>query len=361
VKAAILIGLATITSVVLVYLLFWPVPIDPVAWTPPEAPPMDGVYEPNHSLASIERLGEGVCIGPEDVAVDEEGRIYAGMEDGRIVRFRPDGTCPEVFVDTGGRPLGLHFDGVGNLLVCDLYRGLLSFTPDGTVTVLATQEGGLPFQQTNDVDVSADGTVYFSDSSFTTSDTMLEILEQRPHGRLLSYDPTLGEVDCLLDGLYYANGVAVSPDGSFVLVVETGRYRVRRYWLGGPRQGEEEVFIDNLPGFPDGISSDGEGTFWLALLFPRYALVDSLWQRPFLRKVVARLPEGLLSNTPRYGFVLGLNQDGQVIHNLQDPEGTYAGVSSVTEHGGMLYLGSLVEDAIGRLPTPESDGDSVLE
>lgn len=354
-RSELLIGLVTITGALLAYLLLWPVPIDPVAWTPPEAPSMTGLYEPNRFLSSVERLGEGTGVGPEDAAIDKKGQIYAGMEDGRIVRFQPDGTRPEVFANTGSRPLGLHFDGAGNLIVCDLHRGLLSVAPDGTVTVLASQQGELPFQQTNDVDITADGTIYFSDSSFKTFDTMLELLEQRPHGRLLSYDPTRGEVNCVLDGLYYANGVAVSPDGSFVLVVETGRYRVQRYWLSGPRQGEEEVFIDNLPGFPDGISSDGKGTFWLALLFPRYALVDDLWRRPFLRKVVARLPEGLLSNTPRYGFVLGLDQDGRVVHNLQDPEGTYAGISSVTEHEGMLYLGSLVEDAIGRLPAPQRE------
>ena len=351
-KTEILIGLAIVTGALLVYLLFWPVPIDPIAWAPPEAPPMDGIYAPNRILASVERLGEGAAVGPEDVAVDDLGRIYAGMEDGRIVRFQPEGTAAEVFANTRGRPLGFHFDESGDLIVCDLYKGLLSISPEGDITILATEEAGLPFRQTNDVDIAADGTIYFSDSSFQTSSTLLEMLGQRPHGRLLAYDPDTGVVRRLLGDLCYANGVAISPGQSFVLVVETGRYRVWRYWLTGSRRGEAEVFIDNLPGFPDGISSDGKGIFWLALLFPRYALVDYLWQRPFLRKVVARLPQGLLSSAPRYGFVLGLDVEGRVIHNLQDPAGTYAGISSVTEHEGMLYLGSLTEDAVGRLPTP---------
>ena len=348
----ILIGLTVVAGALLAYLLLWPVPIDPVAWTPPEAPPLDGIYAPNRALASAERLGEGAGMGPEDVAVDGLGCIYAGMEDGRILRFQPDGSNVEVFADTGGRPLGLHFDKSGHLIVCDLCKGLLSISPDGSTTILATEEAGLPFRQTNDVDVASDGTIYFSDSSFKTSDTLLELLEQRPHGRLLAYDPGAGNVRRLLGDLCYSNGVAVSPDQTFVLVVETGRYRVWRYWLAGSRQGEAEVFIDNLPGFPDGISSDGEGAFWLALLSPRHAVVDYLWKRPFLRKIIARLPQGLLSSAPRYGFVLGLDRDGRVIHNLQDPAGTYAGISSVTEHEGMLYLGSLTEDAIGRLPVP---------
>lgn len=51
----------------------------------------------------------------------------------------------------------------------------------------------------------------------------------------------------------------------FVLVNETYRYRIVRYWLKGPKAGTHEVFIDNLPGFPDNISSNRKGTFWLAL------------------------------------------------------------------------------------------------
>ena len=85
------------------YLFFWPMPIDPVAWTPPKAPDLAGIYEPNELQASAERLGEGAGIGPEDVAVDDEGRIYGGIEDGRILRFQADGSRPEVFTDTGGR------------------------------------------------------------------------------------------------------------------------------------------------------------------------------------------------------------------------------------------------------------------
>jgi strictosidine synthase len=50
--------------------------------------------------------------------------------------------------------------------------------------------------------------------------------------------------------------------------------------------------------------------------------------------------------------VLGIDQDGNVVHNLQDPAASFTQVTSVQEHEGMLYLGSLVEDAIGRLPAP---------
>ena len=349
-----IICIVVIIGLPLLYLLFWPVPIDPAAWTPSAAPALTGAYEPNNRLASVARLGEGACIGPEDIAIDDRGRSYSGMVDGRILRFQPDGSNPEVFADTGGVPLGLRFDAAGNLVVADCVKGLLAIDPKGSVTVLSTEQGGVPFRFTNDVDIAADGTIYFSDASFKFSleHIMADLMEHRPNGRLLAYDPKTKTTRLVLDKLYFANGVAVSPDQSFVLVAETGKYRVQRYWLTGSRQGESEIFIDNLPGFPDGISSNGKDTFWLALVSPRDPSVDALLPRPFVRKIIMRLPEAMMPAAKNYGFVLGLDTDGRVVHNLQDPSGAYAQITNVVEYKGMLYLGSLVENAIGRLPVP---------
>ena len=350
-----LVGLAGLVTLLLLYLLFWPVPIDPIAWTPPEAPALEGIYQPNRLLASVERLGEGTGIGPEDVAVDSQGRIYGGMEDGRIIRFLPDGSQPELLADTEGRPLGLHFDETGNLIVADAKNGLLSIAPDGSITVLSTEADGVPFGLTDDIDIAADGTIYFSDASFKFSfeEFTEELMEHRPNGRLMAYDPETKTTRVLMDSLNFANGVAVAPDQTSVVVVETGKYRVWRYWLSGPREGQSEILIDNLPGFPDGISSNGKGTFWLPLVSPRLADVDNIMlPRPFLRKIIMRLPESMLPAAENYGFVLGIDLEGRVVHNLQDPSASFSQITSVQEHEGMLYLGSLVEDAIGRLPAP---------
>jgi len=104
---------AVAIAIVLLYLLFWPVPISPQSWTPPAAPPLTGQYQQNSSLASFERLSlgsgaahEGSGFAPEDVALDAQNRIYAGLDDGRIMRLQADGTHPEVFSNTQGRPLG---------------------------------------------------------------------------------------------------------------------------------------------------------------------------------------------------------------------------------------------------------------
>jgi sugar lactone lactonase YvrE len=104
----------------------------------------------------------------------------------------------------------------------------------------------------NDLDVAADGTIYFTDASskFSLTELRADLLEHQPNGRLLSYDPTTKQTRVLLRNLYFANGVAVSPDQSFVLINDTGTYSVRRYWLKGEKAGQSDVFIDNLPGFP---------------------------------------------------------------------------------------------------------------
>ena len=70
-----------------VYLLVAPVPIDPVAWTPPAAPGLVGPYAQNNLLAPVQRLSLGDGRHPEDVAIDSDGRIYAGFEDGRIIQL----------------------------------------------------------------------------------------------------------------------------------------------------------------------------------------------------------------------------------------------------------------------------------
>ncbi|HEY0078319.1 MAG TPA: SMP-30/gluconolactonase/LRE family protein [Pyrinomonadaceae bacterium] len=336
------------------YLLLWPVPINPEGWTPPPAPAREGVYARNSRLASVEIIGRGVGTGPEGVAVDAEGRIYGGMVDGRIVRFARDGSRAELFARTGGRPLGMDFDREGNLIVADADRGLLSVSKEGKVEVLCTSADGVPFRFTNDVSIAADGTIYFSDASYKypVARYKWDLFEHRPNGRLLAYDPKSKSVRLLVGGLYFANGVAVSPDQSFVLVVETGKYRVRRFWLDPSRRPQSDIFIENLPGFPDGISSDARSRFWLALISPRNPLLDRLLSRPFLRKILLRLPASLQPAPARDSVVLALDPSGRVVENLQDPAGRFAQISSVQEHAGFLYFGSLGEDALARLPAP---------
>ena len=342
-----------ILVVALAYLLLAPVPIAPAAWTPPAAPALTGQYAQNTRLSPVQRLSLGDGHKPEDVALDAEGKIYAGFEDGRIMVAQADGTQPRVFADTQGRPLGLIFDREGNLIVADAVKGLLSVNKAGEIKLLADQADGVKFGCLNDLDVGADGTIYFTEASkkFPMSQFTNDLLEHQPNGRLLALDPQSRRPRTLLRDVYFANGVAVSPDQTFVLVAETGKYRIRRVWIKEPKMGQNDIFIDNLPGFPDGLSWNGRDRFWLAIVAPRNALFDRMLPYPFVRKVVARLPKALQPAPERYSFVVGLDPHGRVIENLQNGSADcYAEIANVVEHNRALYFGSIGEDTIGRFP-----------
>ncbi len=63
-------GLLALVLILVAYLLLWPVPIDPVDWTPPKNQGLTGVYEANNALANVERLFDGECHECEDVLID---------------------------------------------------------------------------------------------------------------------------------------------------------------------------------------------------------------------------------------------------------------------------------------------------
>ncbi len=345
--------LGGVLLVLVLYLFLWPVPIDPIAWEPSPVPALEGDFAENRVLQGMELFATPNSHGPEDVAVDSEGRVYVGVEEGQILRYAADGSDPQVFADTGGRPLGLDFDNDGNLIVADAAKGLLSIDPSGAIEVLCTEAGYHPLRFTDDVDVDSQNVAWFSDASYKWSHhghAMEEALESAPNGRLLKYDIRTGECSVVLGDLFFANGVAVSPDDTYVLVNETMRYRVKRVYVRGPRKGDVDTFIDGLPGFPDGISTGTDGVFWLAIFAPRNALLDSAGPKPWLRKLIYRIPAALQPKPKRHPFVLGLDASGKVMHNLQDADGAkFSKTTSAEQAGDWLYIGSLAEPSWGRI------------
>lgn len=338
---------------IVIPLLITLISLSPVAYNAPQKPAMTGIWAPNNLLQKAEILAKGKVNGPEEIAVDEKGRIYFGTPDGKISRLLPDGFI-ETFATTGGRPLGMKFDPRGNLIVADAYKGLLSVDPQGLVKILATSADGAPFKCTDALDITKNGTVYFTDASdkFNLKDYLLDMLEARPHGRLMRYDPVTGKITVLISGLHFANGVALSKNEDFVLVNETYTYSIHRYWLAGPKAGKRDIFIENLPGFPDNISSNGKGKFWLALFTIRNDMLDTLHKYPKLKSLLGSLPVSLWSKSKKYGFIVELDEQGNVTGTLQDPTGKYLyDITSAQEYAGYLYIGSLHADHIGRLKT----------
>ena len=307
---------------------------------------------------TAERSFTGEIEGP---AVDRAGNVYAVSfaKKNTIGRVTPEGKA-ELFLEMPGTSLanGIRIGKDGMLYVADGIRGLLAVDTTGQVTVLATEAEGRPFGFADDLDVAPDGRIYFSDASskFTVAAradanaSTLDIIEHGGHGRLLEWDPTTRQVRVIASGLQFANGVALTSDARAVLLTETGAYRILRVDVVGPSRGTVTPILENLPGFPDNITRDADGRFWVALFAPRKAILDQLARRPALRRVIVRIPSALQPKPSRYAHLIAIDERGRVLEDRQDPTGGYAPVTDVLATDRWLYLGSLSEPTLARVP-----------
>lgn len=343
------------------WLLFWPIPLHPQAWQAPKAPGYTGKWASNTDLVGLNTIDLQGHSGPEDVTsrmIDGQEWLFAAVHDGSILKIDPDNGAVSVFAHTGGRPLGLEFDQHGNLIVADAYRGLLSITPDGAVKLLTDSVAGTPIMYADDLDIASDGRIFFSDASTHFSARKLDstlaasiwaLMEHSGDGRLLMYDPHSGVTSVVKDGLNFPNGVAMCPNDICVLVAQTGNYNVLRIWLDGNQAEQVDEVLSNLPGFPDNLNAGVQDTFWVGLTSPRNNLVDKLADKPFLRKIIMRLPEELKPKPQAYGMVIQFGLDGVVLNQLQDPKGAYPTTTGAYDgKDGWLYITSLSAPSLGR-------------
>lgn len=364
----IVVALLVLLGLAVLYLLAWPVPIRPVAWSPAVAPGYAGPHAPNTRLTQLQMVDLKGEVGPEHIVLGKDGRLYTTVLSGNILRMAPDGSDQQVFAHTGGRVLGFDFDAAGHLIAADAMKGLLSIAPDGKVTLLTDQAGDTPILYANSVVVAKSGKIYFSDASMrfaprewggTFEASVLDILEQASTGRVLEYDPASKTTRVVARGLSFANGVALSADERTLFVNETGQYRIWKVSVAASQldlaplvktgSAEASVLFDNLPGYPDNLMRGLDGRIWVGLVKPRNPKVDELAQKPWLRSLTLRLPRALWPIPKAYGHVFAFNEAGQVVADLQDPSGAYPETTSVLETKDRLYVQSLHAHGLGWL------------
>ncbi len=354
----VLLFIGSIFMLLVLYLLLWPVPVSPKAWAAPAFAGYVGDFAPNEKLKSVELLDIGNNAGPESVAINSKGDRFAAMHDGTIIRVAAGSDTPENWVNTEGRPLGIVFDTDDNLIVADPFNGLMRIAPDKKKTLLTNRVDDRPLCYINNADIASDGKIYFSDSSSkfcakawggTYPASLLDIMEHGGHGRLLVYNPKDGTTRTLLKGLNFANGVALDPNEQFVLVVETSAYRIIRYWLKGPKAGSRDVLIENLPAFPDNLTTGRNGRFWVGFISPRSVPLDKFADNPFVRKMIQRLPASFRPKAKPYGHITAISTRGKVVMDLQDPSARYPMITEAVETDRYIYLGSLFATSLGRI------------
>jgi sugar lactone lactonase YvrE len=354
--AAILLAIPFVASM----MLFESCALHPLPWKPEIKPAFTGRLSLNEKLSAVEKISLNGWYGPEDIVFDKEGNLYCGLHrkmhdfsDGRILKIDHTGKA-EVFINTNSWVSGLHFDQDGNLIALSHKLGLIRIAPDKTVTVLANKDDkGRPFLIPNGLDIASDGKIYFSNTSYESVYTVKYgrklILEMRPNGGLYCYDPTTQKVETLIDGTYFGNGVVLSKDESHLLMTETSRYRILRYWLRGDQQGKTDVFMDNLPGFPNGMSIRDNGSYWLGFSTKRNDILDNIHSKKRMKKFVYALPDFLQPKQELFGMILNISHDGKVVEALYDSTGNFVPeAGTVKEFNGCLYIGGDVVSFVGR-------------
>ncbi|EDS38968.1 hemomucin [Culex quinquefasciatus] len=366
---------------------------------------LEGPLAINRQLDDVERLLEGRLYGPEAL-LPLGSDIYTGIYGGQIVRInethitpmaRLGGHCESLEDEqVCSRPLGLTLDTQRtNLLIAvDAYSGIWEVDlVSGDKKQLVSRDLVLDGfgvnrkpQLFNSVTVAKNGDIYWTESSsdFDLQDAVSTILAN-PSGRLFKYDRKSKKNTVLLDQLYFANGVALSPDEEFVLVSETFASQVRRLYLKGEKAFESDIFVSGLPGLPDNLSGDGSG-LWVPLDVAADAenplLVYLLPNVPLIRKfcarviALARLPfhlvHRLLPNVyarrflysighfetlnfliPPRTTVVRMDWSGRIVGSLHGSDGTSGSSATHAVHvGEFLYLGSVRNRFVGRVRLP---------
>lgn len=169
----------------------------------------------------------------------------------------------------------------------------------------------------------------------------------------MKYDISSKEVTVLLRGLAFANGVALSKDSSFLLVVETTTCRVVRLWLEGPNAGKHEIFAE-FPGFPDNIRRNAEGDYWVALHTKSVLFQKLITSYKWFGSTLLKLPLNfkqlhyLLTGGKPHAVAVKVSSEGKILQVLEDVEGkTLRFISEVEERDGKLWLGSVLTTYVG--------------
>ncbi|KAL5557419.1 hypothetical protein UlMin_039655 [Ulmus minor] len=286
---------------------------------------------PVHKLNGYltEQIGVGLLVGPEDVVYSSSSRlIYTGCEDGWIKRVTVNNSAAdsvvENWVNTGGRPLGLALGRQDEVIVADPEKGLLNISKQGQVEKLTAEVEGQKLKLIDSVDIAENGMIYFTEASnkYSLNEFMSDIVEGKPHGRLLSYDPTTKRTRVLLHDLYFANGLAVTPDQNYVIFCETVMKRCRKYCIQGKKKGSVKKFID-LPGLPDNIRYDGRGHYWISIAMAKASYHS--WDQP--------------EDLEEKGGILVVDTNGYPTAQYYDSELSL--VSSGMQIGNYVYCGSL--------------------
>jgi sugar lactone lactonase YvrE len=217
------------------------------------------------SAEQVRNVFDGTMTTPqldhaEGLAFDRQGRLYCGGERGQIYCLSLETRDFQQVGSTDGFCLGMAFDHAGQLFICDSRHGsVLRFDPQTRrVETFATKAAGIKLRIPNYPAFDAQGRLYVSDS-YEYKD---------PGPGIFRFEPDGSGILWCEEPLNFANGLALSPDGRYLYVVETfaraiSRIPVRPDGSAGPKELVAHVGI-----VPDGLAFDAQGRLYVACYEP---------------------------------------------------------------------------------------------
>jgi len=225
------------------------------------SPAADGLFLFN---AAVEKLADGSrwAEGPVWFG-DHRCLVWSDIPGDRLMRWDEETGAVSVFRSPSHYANGNTRDRQGRLVTCEHQIGRVTRTePNGSITVIADAHDGRPLNSPNDVVVSADGTVWFTDPHFgltTPYEGGGDGRERRP-GWVYRTDPGSGVVEAVITSLEAPNGLAFSPDERWLYVVDSGDGGLYRWDVEGG--GEPTELVAGGDGSPDGFRVDERGNLW---------------------------------------------------------------------------------------------------
>jgi gluconolactonase len=213
------------------------------------------------SSVKLESLAKGYTYtdGPAWSAKDGF-LIFSDTPSDRLMKWEP-GSAPEVFRANAHGPAGNDFDSQGRLYTCETRtRRIVRTDKNGKVEVLVDQFEGKHLNAPNDLVVSRNDHVYFTDPAFGSQQDQRELDFYGVY-----HMPPKGPLKVVAKPAGRPNGIALSPNGRVLYVTNSDERNVRAYELD--RSGDptgERVLIAGIEGVPNGIRVDEKGNLYVA-------------------------------------------------------------------------------------------------
>lgn len=220
--------------------------------------------------AAVERIATGYrwAEGPVWFG-DHRCLLWSDIPNNRILRWDEETGQVTTFRSPSNYANGHTRDRQGRLVSCEhLTRRVTRTEHDGSITVLLDRFDGKPLNAPNDVVVTSDGAVWFTDPGYG--------IMSNYEGRAAAFelptavyriDPDAAIAQQVILDLDRPNGLCFAPDESRLYVVDSGSTpkSIHVYDVANGEIETGRLFADMSPGGADGIRCDTNGNVWAAV------------------------------------------------------------------------------------------------